>query len=399
MTISVSDASSSTSSDAPREAVTGWTDEHDLVLGERLEADRAVPRRRPDDAELEPPVGDELDHGARVVDLERDPDRRVQPLELAEELRHHDRRRPGRRAERQRACEITGRLGDHVVEELLLEREQLLGAAVEPQTGLRRLDPPARAVEELRAEPLLERAHLERDGGLRDAEQLGGLRERSALDHRAERGQLTRIHKRDAYTDKRNILTYVRYAVMHNAVYAYRDEPVHLRPLALDEAFSNRKREIAALAADMRNGQDVVVLAPRRYGKSSLVLRAAQEVLADDVLVAYCDLMRTPTKVRFAAALAKTIVDDLLSPVQGLLERAGAVVRGLRVRPTVEVDPQRRRRAVLVRGGPGQARTSTRRSSDCSSCPPRSPRSASAASCSCSTSSRRSCGSTTRCRT
>jgi hypothetical protein len=116
--------------------------------------------------------------------------------------------------------------------------------------------------------------------------------------------------------------------------------PFTFGTLASDEAFTNRRGEIAELAADMRNGQDVVVLAPRRYGKTSLVLRAAQEVTPAGVLVAYADLMRTPTKTRFAAALAKTIVDDLLSPVQGLLERAAAVVRGLNVRPAVELDPR-----------------------------------------------------------
>jgi AAA+ ATPase superfamily predicted ATPase len=57
------------------------------------------------------------------------------------------------------------------------------------------------------------------------------------------------------------------------------------------------------------------------------------------MLVAYCDLLRTPTKTRFAAALAETILDDLSSSVGGLVERAAALVRGLRVRPTIEVDP------------------------------------------------------------
>ena len=127
---------------------------------------------------------------------------------------------------------------------------------------------------------------------------------------------------------------------MHNAAVRSDTNPFTFGTLAQDDAFTNRREEILELAADMRNGQDVVVLAPRRYGKTSLVLRAAQEVLADDVLVAYCDLMRTPTKIRLAAALAKTIVDDLLSPVQGVLERAGSVVRGLRVSPTVELDPR-----------------------------------------------------------
>src|SRR6266498_4052044 len=90
--------------------------------------------------------------------------------------------------------------------------------------------------------------------------------------------------------------------------------PFHYGDLALDEAFTDREEEVAELQADMRNGQNVVLFAPRRYGKSSLVLRAAENAVGEDVLVAYCDLMTTPTKERFAAALAKTIHEDLSSP-------------------------------------------------------------------------------------
>ena len=116
--------------------------------------------------------------------------------------------------------------------------------------------------------------------------------------------------------------------------------PFAFGALALDAAFADRERELAELVRDMRNGQDVVLVAPRRYGKSSLVLRAIEGVVADGVLVAYCDLMRTPTKERFAAALAKTIVDDLDSPVGQVLDRAAALFRGLRLRPVMELDPE-----------------------------------------------------------
>jgi hypothetical protein len=109
--------------------------------------------------------------------------------------------------------------------------------------------------------------------------------------------------------------------------------------LAQDEAFVDREAELAALAADLRSGQDVVLLAPRRYGKSSLAFKVMQQALGEDILVAYCDLMRTPTKERLAGALARTIADNLLSPVDGLLERAAAVVRSLRVKPSLELDP------------------------------------------------------------
>lgn len=115
--------------------------------------------------------------------------------------------------------------------------------------------------------------------------------------------------------------------------------PFTFGDLALDDAFTDREGELAELASDMCNGQNVLVYAPRRYGKSSLTLRAAQEALRRKALVGYCDLMRTPTKERFAAALAKTVYADIASPVGQAFERAAELFRGLRVRPTMEVDP------------------------------------------------------------
>ena len=123
-------------------------------------------------------------------------------VELAEEHRHDDRGRAGRGADRELARERAGALGGDLVEHLLLELEQALGAAEQPQPGLGRLDPAAGAVEQLRAEPLLERPHLQRDGGLRDAEPLRRLREAPPFDDGAERGELARIHKRILSQDR-----------------------------------------------------------------------------------------------------------------------------------------------------------------------------------------------------
>jgi hypothetical protein len=127
---------------------------------------------------------------------------------------------------------------------------------------------------------------------------------------------------------------------MHNGrVHKSPTNPFTFGDLALDEAFTDREEELRELAADMRNGQNVLVYAPRRYGKSSLVLRAAQEAIGRKTLVGYCDLMRTPTKERFAAALAKTIHADIASPAERSFERAADLFRSLRIRPTLEVDP------------------------------------------------------------
>ena len=56
--------------------------------------------------------------------------------------------------------------------------------------------------------------------------------------------------------------------------------PFRFGALALDDAFTDREAEVAELLADILNGQDVVVFAPRRYGKSSLVWRVAQRARA-----------------------------------------------------------------------------------------------------------------------
>ena len=87
------------------------------------------------------------------------------------------------------------------------------------------------------------------------------------------------------------------------------------------------------------NGQDVVIFAPRRYGKSSLMWRVAQRLVRDRVLVAQVDLMTTPTKEKLAEKLAKAIHDDIATPLFRAKERL-RVFSGLRIAPVVTVDPE-----------------------------------------------------------
>jgi uncharacterized protein len=114
--------------------------------------------------------------------------------------------------------------------------------------------------------------------------------------------------------------------------------PFQYGDLALDEGFTDRREELDALTSDMLNGQNVAIIAPRRFGKSSLVKRAAQELLGDRVLVAEVDLMKTPTKGKLAAKLSKTIHDDIASPLFNVKERL-RVFSTLRIAPVITVDP------------------------------------------------------------
>ncbi|HET7449365.1 MAG TPA: ATP-binding protein [Gaiellaceae bacterium] len=104
--------------------------------------------------------------------------------------------------------------------------------------------------------------------------------------------------------------------------------------LVRDEAFTDRRDELAQLTRDLANGQNVVLVAPRRLGKSSLVQTALRTAVARGTLVVEVDLMTTPTKERFAAKLAKSIHDDVASRVDRAKDVLGAF-RSLRVSPVV----------------------------------------------------------------
>jgi len=114
--------------------------------------------------------------------------------------------------------------------------------------------------------------------------------------------------------------------------------PFRYGALALDDAFTDRESEVAELTADAMNGQDVVLFAPRRYGKSSLMWRVSQELVAKRALVAHVNLMTTPTVTRLAEKLARTVHEDIASPLYRAKERLN-IFQGLRLRPIVTIDP------------------------------------------------------------
>lgn len=82
----------------------------------------------------------------------------------------------------------------------------------------------------------------------------------------------------------------------------------------------------------------MVVFAPRRYGKTSLVERVAQRLVTRRVLVGQINLMRTPTKERLAGKLAAVVHEDFAGPLGRARDRGARLFRGLRIAPTMTVD-------------------------------------------------------------
>jgi uncharacterized protein len=116
------------------------------------------------------------------------------------------------------------------------------------------------------------------------------------------------------------------------------DNPFRYGDIATGEYFAGRERELAELERDLRSGQNVVIISPRRYGKTSLVRQAIEELRRDNVLVAYIDLFLTPTKEDLAGHLADAIHSGMVAPVERAWRKTAELFTKLPLRPKITLD-------------------------------------------------------------
>ena len=93
---------------------------------------------------------------------------------------------------------------------------------------------------------------------------------------------------------------------LHNATCEetqVRENPFRYGPAALGPHFTDRVTELETLVRDLRSRQHVVIISPRRFGKTSLALTARSRLVHGKVLVAYADLFRATTKHRLLEEL------------------------------------------------------------------------------------------------
>ena len=116
------------------------------------------------------------------------------------------------------------------------------------------------------------------------------------------------------------------------------DNPFTYGVIVTGQYFTDREEELAELQLDIRSGQNVVIISPRRYGKTSLVFRAMEELTREGVLIAYIDLMQSESKAEFANVLANALYGGLVAPFDRAWKKAGDFFSRLSLRPRFTVD-------------------------------------------------------------
>ena len=110
-------------------------------------------------------------------------------------------------------------------------------------------------------------------------------------------------------------------------------------------AFADRDEEYHRLTTDLRAGQKVFLISPRRYGKSSLIRRSLDALARERVLTVSVTVAGSSSYVGFLEAYAQALL-AADTPVSRLRQWAGELMRS--IRPEVTVDA----------GGPGTAAVS-----------------------------------------
>lgn len=88
---------------------------------------------------------------------------------------------------------------------------------------------------------------------------------------------------------------------------------------AADEAFCNRQSEIKELTRDIRNGVNVIIFSPRRYGKTSLIKRVLKKLSKKHTLSVYIDLYPAISKQKFLELYATAITRSLTGKIEAKL--------------------------------------------------------------------------------
>ena len=102
--------------------------------------------------------------------------------------------------------------------------------------------------------------------------------------------------------------------------------------------FAGRKEELTQIRYSLQNGQSVVLIASRRFGKTSLVLTVLQELQRSGFYVADVDLFTIVNKKRLAEAIVeKTLENKKVSSIVGRIKKeVSQAFRNIEIRQVIE---------------------------------------------------------------
>ena len=104
------------------------------------------------------------------------------------------------------------------------------------------------------------------------------------------------------------------------------------------EFFTDRASEIKTLKSTLRSGQNVIIISPRRYGKTSLIKKVLSDLKKGGLLTVYVDLYPATLKEKLIHIYAKAIAEELTPKAKKALLAIRELLPGLIPRLLVKAD-------------------------------------------------------------
>ena len=114
--------------------------------------------------------------------------------------------------------------------------------------------------------------------------------------------------------------------------------PFQFGGLVDEPYFINREKELSDIKTSLVQGQNLMIYAPRRYGKTSLIKKVARELQVDGHPVIYLDFFRIFSKARFVELYAQAILSKQSGGFEKALKWFKKQVNGLI--PTVSLNQE-----------------------------------------------------------
>jgi len=131
--------------------------------------------------------------------------------------------------------------------------------------------------------------------------------------------------------------------------------PFFFGEVVTGENFTDRVNEIKRLTAELREGHNIFLISPRRYGKTSLVINVLEYLNKEGLFTLYIDLYKVASLRELLEAYAKGVARSCTTPVERFSEFIKDIFPRLRPKiiigsdgaPSIEVDVQSKDKELL----------------------------------------------------
>ena len=105
--------------------------------------------------------------------------------------------------------------------------------------------------------------------------------------------------------------------------------PFHYGNIVSGEYFYDRKEELERIVQTLKGGNNLMLYAPRRYGKSSLVAKALNELRKDGFTTVYIDFMSVYSSETFIKNYTSAIAEQQSMSFEKLVKKMAGLIQGI----------------------------------------------------------------------